>query len=129
MYLCHFFRNLQAIILEGKYWKRKCKVITAEYKKWRRFNVNKEKESSLIISDTVSTSIFYLILGLFKENFIRFPKLSSQKNLKKFRPNFLLKKLLSIALSRAKAIKLYCLNLFNDTSKKFISLYEGKLHF
>ncbi|CRK93053.1 CLUMA_CG006597, isoform A [Clunio marinus] len=31
----------QAIILEGKYWKRKWKVITAEYKKWRRFNVNK----------------------------------------------------------------------------------------
>ncbi|XP_070492951.1 carbohydrate-responsive element-binding protein isoform X2 [Chironomus tepperi] len=31
----------QAIILEGKYWKRKWKVITAEYKKWRRYNVSK----------------------------------------------------------------------------------------
>lgn len=42
----------QAIILEGKYWKRKWKVITAEYKKWRRFNVNKAFGSSNI--DTVS---------------------------------------------------------------------------
>jgi hypothetical protein len=45
---------MQAIILEGKYWKRKWKVITAEYKKWRRFNVNKALGSS--ITDTVSTT-------------------------------------------------------------------------
>lgn len=43
----------QAIILEGKYWKRKWKVITAEYKKWRRYNVTKALGTSNIL-DTVS---------------------------------------------------------------------------
>lgn len=27
----------QAVVLEGKYWKRDYNVISAEYKKWRRF--------------------------------------------------------------------------------------------
>lgn len=31
----------QAILLEGKYWKRKCNVIVNEYNRWRRYNVNK----------------------------------------------------------------------------------------
>ncbi|KAG5682669.1 hypothetical protein PVAND_012007 [Polypedilum vanderplanki] len=43
----------QAIILEGKYWKRKWKVITAEYKKWRRYNVTKALGTSNIL-DTKS---------------------------------------------------------------------------
>lgn len=46
----------QAIILEGKYWKRKWKVITAEYKKWRRYNVTRALGTSNIL-DTVS---FYI---------------------------------------------------------------------
>ncbi|XP_050087695.1 homeotic protein female sterile isoform X2 [Anopheles aquasalis] len=42
----------QAILLEGKYWKRKCNVIKAEYKKWRRFNVNKALGSTNIVDTT-----------------------------------------------------------------------------
>ncbi|XP_058815980.1 MLX-interacting protein isoform X2 [Topomyia yanbarensis] len=43
----------QAILLEGKYWKRKCNVIKAEYKKWRRFYVNKVLGATNI-ADTAS---------------------------------------------------------------------------
>ncbi|XP_055591465.1 MLX-interacting protein isoform X2 [Uranotaenia lowii] len=43
----------QAILLEGKYWKRKCNVIKAEYKKWRRYYVNKALGASNIV-DTAS---------------------------------------------------------------------------
>ncbi|XP_053695890.1 homeotic protein female sterile [Sabethes cyaneus] len=43
----------QAILLEGKYWKRKCNVIKAEYKKWRRFYVNKALGATNI-TDTTS---------------------------------------------------------------------------
>lgn len=39
----------QAILLEGKYWKRKCNVIKAEYKKWRRFYVNKALGANNIV--------------------------------------------------------------------------------
>lgn len=52
------FCHHQAIILEGKYWKRKWKVITAEYKKWRRFNVNKAGASNIL--DTVSQNLHLL---------------------------------------------------------------------
>ncbi|XP_011881739.1 PREDICTED: MLX-interacting protein isoform X2 [Vollenhovia emeryi] len=31
----------EAVVLEGKYWKRKLKAVTAEYKKWRMFYRNK----------------------------------------------------------------------------------------
>lgn len=34
---CFCFCFLQAVVLEGKYWKRDYNVISAEYKKWRRF--------------------------------------------------------------------------------------------
>lgn len=33
--------QLQAVVLEGKYWKRKLATVTAEYKKWRMFYKNK----------------------------------------------------------------------------------------
>jgi MAX-like protein X len=33
---------LQAVVLEGKYWKRKLAAVTAEYKKWRMFYSNKK---------------------------------------------------------------------------------------
>lgn len=42
----------QAILLEGKYWKRKCNVIKAEYKKWRRFYVNKALGANNIVDTT-----------------------------------------------------------------------------
>jgi hypothetical protein len=32
---------LQAVVLEGKYWKRKLAAVTAEYKKWRMFYRNR----------------------------------------------------------------------------------------
>ncbi|XP_021701396.1 protein WBSCR14 homolog isoform X2 [Aedes aegypti] len=47
----------QAILLEGKYWKRKCNVIKAEYKKWRRFYVNKALGANNIIDTTNSREI------------------------------------------------------------------------
>lgn len=28
---------IQAVVLEGKYWKRKLSAVTAEYKRWRIF--------------------------------------------------------------------------------------------
>jgi len=28
---------VKAVVLEGKYWKRRLESVTAEYKKWRRF--------------------------------------------------------------------------------------------
>lgn len=39
----------QAILLEGKYWKRKCNVIKAEYKKWRRFNLKQPLGATNIV--------------------------------------------------------------------------------
>lgn len=42
----------QSILLEGKYWKRKCNVITAEYKKWRRFYVSKALGANNIVDTT-----------------------------------------------------------------------------
>lgn len=30
----------QAVVLEGKYWKRKLNAVTAEYKKWRMYSHN-----------------------------------------------------------------------------------------
>lgn len=42
----------QAILLEGKYWKRKCNVIKAEYKKWRRFYVNRALGTTNIVDTT-----------------------------------------------------------------------------
>jgi len=32
---------LQAVVLEGKYWKRRIETVVAEYKKWRAFYVTK----------------------------------------------------------------------------------------
>jgi len=45
----------QAVVLEGKYWKRKFNAVTAEYKKWRLFyrsllqNGFKERQKLVII--------------------------------------------------------------------------------
>lgn len=35
------FLPSQAVVLEGKYWKRKLAAVTAEYKKWRMFYRNR----------------------------------------------------------------------------------------
>ncbi|XP_065088365.1 MLX-interacting protein isoform X3 [Ochlerotatus camptorhynchus] len=48
----------QAILLEGKYWKRKCNVIKAEYKKWRRFYVNKALGANNIVDTTSELDFF-----------------------------------------------------------------------
>uniref|UniRef100_A0A6P7GQV0 Carbohydrate-responsive element-binding protein-like n=1 Tax=Diabrotica virgifera virgifera TaxID=50390 RepID=A0A6P7GQV0_DIAVI len=32
--------SLEAVVLEGKYWKRKLAAVTAEYKRWRMFYRN-----------------------------------------------------------------------------------------
>ena len=50
---CH----LQAVVLEGKYWKRKLNAVTAEYKKWRLFSHNQilgkpnREEAQDLVSD------------------------------------------------------------------------------
>ena len=36
-------KKSETIVLEGKYWKRKEKAIVDEYKKWRIFNIHKQK--------------------------------------------------------------------------------------
>ncbi|XP_045617223.2 MLX-interacting protein isoform X2 [Procambarus clarkii] len=47
----------EAIVLEGKYWKRQLDAVTAEYKKWRIYYKNKMCGSSLLDNDS---SIFDL---------------------------------------------------------------------
>ena len=36
----------QAVVLEGKYWKRRLESVTAEYKKWRMFWRDRSKKES-----------------------------------------------------------------------------------
>ncbi|KAF0290827.1 Carbohydrate-responsive element-binding protein [Amphibalanus amphitrite] len=53
--VCHFASSAEgeqhkpvAVVLEGKYWKRKTEAVTAEYKKWRIFNKNRvERQQAL----------------------------------------------------------------------------------
>nr|XP_053634728.1 carbohydrate-responsive element-binding protein-like [Cherax quadricarinatus] len=47
----------EAIVLEGKYWKRQLDAVTAEYKKWRIYHKNKMCGSNILDTDT---SIFDL---------------------------------------------------------------------
>lgn len=44
--------RLQAVVLEGKYWKRQFDVIKAEYMKWRKFYRNRGLGNNAIL-DTV----------------------------------------------------------------------------
>lgn len=56
----------QAVVLEGKYWKRKFNAVTAEYKKWRLFyrsllqNGFKERQKLVII--ITKTNISYIFV-------------------------------------------------------------------
>ena len=53
--VCQFSSNLEsdrhkkteAILLEGKYWKRKANVVKAEYKKWRTYYYNVGKMQTI----------------------------------------------------------------------------------
>lgn len=45
-YLCNQLFDAQAVVLEGKYWKRRLATVTAEYKKWRIFFKNQMIERS-----------------------------------------------------------------------------------
>uniref|UniRef100_A0A182WGN7 Uncharacterized protein n=1 Tax=Anopheles minimus TaxID=112268 RepID=A0A182WGN7_9DIPT len=58
-------KTKKAILLEGKYWKRKCNVIKAEYKKWRRFNVNRALGATNIV-DTNEELVGELHLYLYQ---------------------------------------------------------------
>lgn len=49
---------LQAVVLEGKYWKRKLNAVTAEYKKWRLFYRNQMLSPSRD-DGNVSKSIYF----------------------------------------------------------------------
>lgn len=58
------FYFFQAIVLEGKYWKRKLAAVTAEYKKWRMYYRNNALGHSKDPMDTVSavfSALNYLI--------------------------------------------------------------------
>lgn len=46
----------EAVVLEGKYWKRKLEAVTAEYKKWRMFYRNQALGHSKDITDFVRYS-------------------------------------------------------------------------
>lgn len=43
----------EAVVLEGKYWKRKLEAVTAEYKKWRMFYRNQVLGHSKDVTDIV----------------------------------------------------------------------------
>lgn len=63
----------QAVVLEGKYWKRKLAAVTAEYKKWRMFYRNKilgwtNKDGT----EVVRIFLLFYVSFLFKKNFTRF---------------------------------------------------------
>lgn len=50
----------QAIVMEGKYWKRKLEAVTAEYKKWRMFYKNQSFGYIKDANDLVSAfSVFF----------------------------------------------------------------------
>lgn len=57
--VCHFQTTIdvhnkpEAVLLEGKYWKRGTSTVTAEYKKWRLFSI-KEKNATLSNYQSVS---------------------------------------------------------------------------
>lgn len=51
----NFYPSRQAIVLEGKYWKRQLEAVTAEYKKWRIYYKNKISGRTTLESDAVST--------------------------------------------------------------------------
>jgi len=56
----------QAVVLEGKYWKRKFNAVTAEYKKWRLFyrsllqNGFKERQKLVIIITITNISYIFV---------------------------------------------------------------------
>lgn len=63
----------QAVVLEGKYWKRKLHAVTAEYKKWRMFHRHHSllHQMSKDTQDTVSgTSDFEICFNLIPEEMI-----------------------------------------------------------
>ncbi|XP_059616210.1 carbohydrate-responsive element-binding protein isoform X2 [Phlebotomus argentipes] len=54
---CDIHNKPEAVVLEGKYWKRDLLVISAEYKKWRRFHHHRTLEHSNAL-DTLSERDF-----------------------------------------------------------------------
>lgn len=50
---------LQAVVLEGKYWKRQTTVIKAEYRKWRKNS--KSKTAGCLTYDTVSSDLLMIL--------------------------------------------------------------------
>ena len=49
----------QAIVLEGKYWKRRMESVTAEYKKWRLFYKKKFAHDNRGMLDVIEVSALY----------------------------------------------------------------------
>lgn len=47
----------EAVVLEGKYWKRKLAAVTAEYKKWRMFYRNQVMGHNKDAADMVRQKI------------------------------------------------------------------------
>lgn len=52
------FFLFQAVVLEGKYWKRQTTVIKAEYRKWRKNS--KSKTAGCLTYDTVSSDFLMI---------------------------------------------------------------------
>lgn len=57
----------EAVVLEGKYWKRQFDVIKAEYMKWRKFYRNRGFGTNAIL-DTVE-SILHCLSSYIHDNF------------------------------------------------------------
>lgn len=62
MCISYFFLHIQAIVLEGKYWKRRLDTVTKEYKSWRKFT--KSHMAKKISSDVVGYWETWFLISL-----------------------------------------------------------------
>lgn len=62
------FTLFQAVVLEGKYWKRRMDVVTAEYKKWRVFNSARFRKRHTLVTDVSINSALKLLISFLQES-------------------------------------------------------------
>ena len=58
--MSHEVNDLQAVVLEGKYWKRKFDAVATEYRKWRFY-----REKTVSLTYLVYASLAYASVILF----------------------------------------------------------------
>lgn len=52
---------MQAVVLEGKYWKRRPDAVASEYRKWRYY---REKKVSLVGKSTSTSCASFLVMAV-----------------------------------------------------------------